>query len=148
MCLLSLASTEHFVSHLQYRIPQKLASRGCRYLHPGRVEDARRGLPTSNATTLVSVSKSHSDCCDLPSPCPWRWRRISELLRASGGNYDRPTRERLLWDISSVITRLRNPCYEFGEICVYKLIASHLRRQMRRNYHTKIHPTYNQDSEA
>ena len=24
---LSLASTEHFVSHLQYRIPQKLASR-------------------------------------------------------------------------------------------------------------------------
>ena len=32
--------------------------------------------------------------------------------------------------VQSVMARLRNPGYKFGEICVYKLIASHLRRPM------------------
>ena len=32
--------------------------------------------------------------------------------------------------VSAVRNRLRNPGYEFGEICVYKLIVSHLRRPM------------------
>ena len=36
------------------------------------------------------------------------------------------------------ITKLQNPIYKFGEICVYKLIASHLRRPMWRNYHAKF----------
>ena len=39
---------------------------------------------------------------------------------------------------SQIICRLRNPGYEFGEICVYKLIASHLRRPMSRKYHAKF----------
>ena len=38
----------------------------------------------------------------------------------------------------SVFTRLWNPGYELGEICVYKLIASHLCRPMWRNYHAKF----------
>ena len=38
----------------------------------------------------------------------------------------------------SLIARLRNPGYKFGEICVHKLIASHLRRPMLRNYHAKF----------
>ena len=38
----------------------------------------------------------------------------------------------------NVMSRLRNPGYEFGEICVYKLIASHLHRPMWRNYHAKF----------
>ena len=40
--------------------------------------------------------------------------------------------------LDCIMTRLRNPGYEFGEICVYKLIASHLRRPMWRNYHAKF----------
>ena len=39
---------------------------------------------------------------------------------------------------STLITRLQNPGYGFGEICVYKFIASHLRRPMWRNYHEKF----------
>ena len=34
--------------------------------------------------------------------------------------------------------RLLNPGYKFGEICVYKMIASHLRRPMWHNYHAKF----------
>ena len=36
------------------------------------------------------------------------------------------------------MNRPRNLCYKFGEFYVYKLIASHLRRQKLRNYHTKF----------
>ena len=39
---------------------------------------------------------------------------------------------------SDIITRLRNPGYKCGEICVYKFIASHLHRPMWRNYHAKF----------
>ena len=38
----------------------------------------------------------------------------------------------------SSMIRLQNPGYKFGEICVYKSIASHLCRPMRRNYHAKF----------
>ena len=38
----------------------------------------------------------------------------------------------------SIMFRLWNPGYKFGEICVYKLIVSHLRRPMLRKDHTKF----------
>ena len=44
----------------------------------------------------------------------------------------------LILSFNCVVTRLRNPGYEFGEIFVYKLIVSHLRRPMWRNYHAKF----------
>ena len=43
-----------------------------------------------------------------------------------------------MFRIKSVLIRLRNPGYKFVEICVYKLIASHLCRPMRWNYHAKF----------
>ena len=56
----------------------------------------------------------------------------SRSTNSHGGRTRRCSRRR------PFIVRLRNPGYRFGEMCVYKLIASHLRRPMWRNYHAKF----------
>ena len=54
---------------------------------------------------------------------------IYTLFHLSGFNIISGTYTHIFLEVCD-INRLRNPGYEFGEICVYELIASHLCRPM------------------